>query len=86
MRNETLFYDSVGYLRGRWLILICILAIAALFVCMIGGMLLITKSSCNQYALLNPEMDFAWRFWGGCLVRYEGVYVPYSKLIGILSS
>ncbi len=86
MRKGTIFHNSWGDLRVGWALLLFVLVIVVSFAGVIGLIMFINKSTCNQYALLNPELDFVWRALGGCLVGHEGIYVPYDRLIGILSS
>ncbi len=40
--------------------------------------------SCNAFANLNPDFDVVWVRQSGCMVKYNGMFVPVNDVVNVL--
>jgi len=42
------------------------------------------RDSCDAFANLNPGFDVVWIRQHGCMVKYNGMYVPVNDIVNVL--
>ena len=64
-----------------------ILSITMITIAVIGGLLafaMVWHAVSGPESCANKWAESEWNFWGGCIVRYEGEYLPERVVEGIL--
>lgn len=39
--------------------------------------------SCHELVLLNPSYEIRYEFLNGCMIKYNGLWIPYKNVRGV---
>ena len=76
-KKDSLLVEILSYA-----VLIAILCIP--FAVLIGLLIWFSHAECNTFAVINPDFDVMWVRYHGCMVKYNGMYIPVNDVVNVL--
>lgn len=75
--TKLLILNVLGYVLAAFLLI-------APFAIVIAFMLWAAHDRCDAWAALNPDFDVIWIRQHGCMVKYNGMFIPIDDVVNVL--